>query len=149
MRTADTRTCKLQRVIKYLSCIKVNELVMQVTKGVQKVYQSIHGTSFLVVLKTRSFLSGNINKTRKLVSFSIKTPIASKKHLNHARMILSVVSWPWCPILHNPSSLRNFLGFCNKCIDPNLKLFVFPLPFTRFTANQSLKQISKVRIKPY
>lgn len=44
-------------------------------------YQSVHGTSFLVVLISRSFLTGDIHKPRQLLSFHIKGTCTSKVYL--------------------------------------------------------------------
>lgn len=97
------------------------------TAGVRALYQSIHGTSFLMMMETRPLLTRNIDEARQLVSFGIKTSTVSKKNLNHTWMILSVVPRPWSSILHDPPFWRNFPGLRDNCIDPDLEFFIFSL----------------------
>ena len=90
-------------------------------------YQSIHGTSLLVMVKARPFLTRDVNKTRELISFGVMTSAVSQEHLDHAGVITGVVTRPWGAILHNPPFWGYFHGFCNLCVDPHFKFFIFPL----------------------
>jgi len=46
------------------------------------IYQSIHRSSFFVVLVSRSFFSGDIYKTRKFIAFNVMSSTIAKKNLN-------------------------------------------------------------------
>lgn len=73
------------------------------SKADQENYQGVHGTSFLVVLKTRTLLTGHVDKPRKLVAFDIKSSAVAEEDLDHTGVVLGVVPWPWCSILHDPT----------------------------------------------
>lgn len=45
-------------------------------------YQSIHGTSFLVMLESRTLLTRNIDQSGKLIALSIKTTAVTKENLS-------------------------------------------------------------------
>ena len=48
-------------------------------------------------------------------------------HLNHSRMVPSIVPRPRCTILHDPSLLRNFLCLGHKAINTDFEFFIFSL----------------------
>lgn len=97
----------------------------KITDGGWTVYQCIQGTSFAVVLKPGPFLARQVDKTGKFIS--LEASIVSKKNLYHTWMIIGIVSWPWCPILHSPPFLGNSHGFSHKCIYPDFEFFIFSL----------------------
>lgn len=94
------------------------------------VYQSIHGTGLLVMLKPWALLTGDINKARELVSLGVVPSAVTQEDLDHAGVIAGVVAGPWCAILHDPAFRGNLHGFGNQCIDSDFEFFILPLPKT-------------------
>lgn len=91
------------------------------------IYQSIHCTGLLVMLKARPLLTGDVDEAREVVAFSVVAAAVAEKHLDHARMVFRVVARPWYPVLHHPSFFRHLYGLRHQRVDPHFELLIFSL----------------------
>lgn len=80
------------------------------------------------MLEAWSFLTRNINKAGKLISFSVMAPTVAQEHLDHAGVVAGVVARPRGAVLHDPSFRGYFHRLCNQCVDPNFEFFILSLP---------------------